>query len=115
MADHDKVTNPTEIVGQRFGDKNRAVLAARTTDGYRQVAAFTCFESPQPGFQKLAQIGDHLHHLRLAFQKLDNRPIQPGQRSQLRLPVWVRQAANVKDEISVRWYPVFKTEGLEQQ
>ena len=115
MTDHDIVTQSAEMAGQGLGDEHRAMLAAGTPDGDAQITPLAALEARQPSLQKMADVGDHRADVRLAAEKIDHGRVQSGQRTQLRLPMWIGQATHIEYKIGVGGYAVFEPKRFEQQ
>ena len=91
------------------------MLPASAADGHRQVAAGARRKAGQPLGKVAMQVGVHVAELALRLQEPPHRRIQPGEAAELRLPVGVGQAADIKHQVGVHRHPVLVGEGLEQQ
>ena len=80
------------------------MLTAGTADGNSHVTAPLGFETRQPTLQQTTQIFEHLLHRRVAFKEGDHLRVAAGEWPQFRLPVRVRQAAYIKNEVPRRRY-----------
>ena len=61
-----------------------------------------------------ADIVDEASHARLRLEKMHHRLVAAGERTQIRLPVGIRQRAGIEHEIGIARYAVLEAERFEQ-
>src|SRR5882672_4750528 len=70
---------------KRLDQIDRAMLAAGAADRNGEVAAVVASEGRQPVSDKAPDILEQLARRRIGTEKLDHRPVAPGQRAQARV------------------------------
>src|SRR3984957_19472919 len=104
-----------KMLGELLGDVDRAVLTAGAAHRDGQVAAVRLREFADAAVQEFDQLRDHAAHAGVAGQIFDHGRVAAGQMAQPMLPVGIRQAAYVEDEIRIPRYAVLVAEGLEHE
>ncbi len=68
------------------------------------------FKPWNPAIEKADDVFIHRDKSLLSLQKINDRAIKPCQSPQVGFPVWVWQAAHIKNEVGVRWNTMFESE-----
>src|SRR5690606_4189370 len=110
----DRGVRGLEELGNGLGDVHGPVLSARAADRDRQVGALEILIARNPVLEEAGDVAHHLLHERLRVEERDDLRVLAVERSKLRFPVRVRQAAYVEHEIRVRRQSVLVAERLDQ-
>src|SRR5581483_8263312 len=90
-----------EVLGQALAKVYRPVAAAGAADADRDIGTVVGLEARQPGVEERAHVGEEAADLRFGLEPRAHRAVAPGQRPQLRVPMRIRQAARVEQEIRI--------------
>src|SRR5699024_5385241 len=78
-----------QVPGELFNKVDRAVSAAGTADGNRDVGSVFAHEFRQPPQQEAADVIQHAAGFDMLFEVVGDRTVAPGQFAQGRLPVGI--------------------------
>ena len=116
MADRASRRARAKRRASRFGEVDRAVLAAGAADRHGEVAALVAPERRQPALQERLDLRQHLARPRAAPSRYArDRRVAAGQRAQLAHVVRIRQHAHVEHVVGVERHAVLEREALEHQ
>jgi hypothetical protein len=108
------VTLGLQMPAQGLDHIDRAMLAAGAAHGDGEIAAPVGLEARDPAIQKPLHIRAHLTDLAAALQKRDHRRIASAQATQVFLPMGIRQAAHIEDEVDPFRHTVLEAKRLQQ-
>ena len=111
MDDKGAPSTAPQTLGQRFGNRDAAVLAARAADADGRVAAAFVQVALDDGLQECHRPIEKVLGPRLGQHIVTDRLVPPGQRLQLGHPEGIGEESQVEDEVGVQGDAVLETEG----
>src|SRR5271166_1186294 len=110
MHNFDAVSSASEMLAYLLGDQNGAMLAARATKSYGQIALPFVDVVRKKIHQQIGDARDELLRLRERPDVFGDSGMSPRQRTKLRHEVRIGQKAYIEYEIRILWHSLAKTE-----